>query len=521
MANTLIHHFLENSAARFPDKVALIHDQTRATYRQVNTDSDNLSAFLVTQGVEAGDRIVILLENGYEYVVTYYGILKAGAVAVPLSTDLKADGLDPLLAELEPVGIFSSYRFENLLQASDLAVPSLRILILHQSKKRWDDHRLAIFSFQEALKRTPVPVKQKINTRPSDLANIIYTSSSTGRPKGAMLSHSNIVANTMAICDYLHLSQRDIHMVVLPFFYVMGQSLLNTHIAVGGTVVINNRFAYSASVLNQMVVEKVTGFSGVPSTYAYLLHRSPLKDYKNKLVHLRYCSQAGGHMAIAHQVGLRNALPGHTQIYIMYGATEASARLTYLEPDQFEKKMGSIGKPLPGVSVTILDNQTVEVKQGLIGELNVSGPNIMSGYWRDAETTARALGPYGYRTGDLGYQDADGYLYLAGRKNDTIKVGGHRINTMEVEDLLLATELIIDTAVFGVEDDLLGKKLSALIMLKDKTIDEKMVLKACHAIIPKYKIPSTFLTVGAIPKKANGKVDRLKCLKMISDLQKE
>ncbi len=122
--------------------------------------------------------------------------------------------------------------------------------------------------------------------------------------------------------------------------------------------------------------------------------------------------------------------------------------------------MGSIGKPLPGVSVTILDNQTVEVKQGLIGELNVSGPNIMSGYWRDAETTARALGPYGYRTGDLGYQDADGYLYLTGRKNDTIKVGGHRINTMEVEDLLLATELIIDTAVFGVEDDLLGKKLS-------------------------------------------------------------
>ena len=163
-----------------------------------------------------------------------------------------------------------------------------------------------------------------------------------------MLTHANIVANVNSICQYLQLTDSDIQMVVLPFFYVMGKSLLNTIVAAGGTLVINNKFAFPATVVNQMIQEKVTLFSGVPSTFAYLLHRSPFKKSSGQLKHLRMVTQAGGHMARSVKTALREALPDQTQICIMYGATEASARLTWLDPDYFEQKIDSIGRAIPG-----------------------------------------------------------------------------------------------------------------------------------------------------------------------------
>ena len=179
-----------------------------------------------------------------------------------------------------------------------------------------------------------------------------------------MLTHGNIVANVNSICEYLKLTETDIQMVVLPFFYVMGKSLLNTIIAAGGTLVINNKFAFPATVINQMIEEKVTLFSGVPSTYAYLLHRSPLKKTRDQLKHLRLVTQAGGHMARSVKTTLRETLPDHTEICIMYGATEASARLTWLDPNFFDNKIDSIGRAIPGVTVKILDQKGAEVPQG-------------------------------------------------------------------------------------------------------------------------------------------------------------
>lgn len=516
MANLLIHNFLENSAVRFPDKVALIHENTRATYSRINTDSDRLSSYLDSRGVKKGDRVVIILGNSYEYVVAYYGTLKAGAVAVPLSTDLKPDGLSPLLLELEPKIIISSSRFERLIQASDLQIPTLRTVIVHNPKLDWKGNFGNVIPFSRILSGNTVVGATGNNLSPTDLASIIYTSGSTGKPKGAMLTHGNIVSNTQAICEYLRLGPDDKHMVVLPFFYVMGKSLLNTHIAAGGTVVINNRFAYPAPILKQMSDEKVTGFSGVPSTYAYLLHRSPLREYRDRLDALRFCAQAGGHMARAVKIKLREVLPDHTEIFIMYGATEGAARLTYLSPEQFTNKMDSIGKPIPGVRIKILDENDHEVPPGEIGELHVNGPNIMSGYWKNPEVSAEVLGSHGYRTGDMGYVDKEGYIYLTGRKDNLLKVGGHRVNTQEVEDFLLSTELVVETVVVGSEDALMGHRLRAVIVPREKTLDVKYLSQICSKSLPKYKIPSEFIIVSAIPKQANGKTDWAKCLRTLS-----
>ena len=528
---TLIHHFLEQSAQAYPDKIALIHEDVRATYSQINNMANSIAHWLADNGIKKGDRVVFILENSLEYVVTYYGILKSGAIAVSLSTDLKPDSLNPLIAELEPRFIITNHRFERLLKASDQSLIKKSKLVIKNCKLPWPSN-FQIFSFDEVVNnlsvknpessiqhpassiqnpepRTPEPLNQ------DDLSSIIYTSGSTGKPKGVMLSHENIVSNTYSICQYIELTEKDIQMVVLPFFYVMGKSLLNTHFAVGGTIVINNKFAYPATVIKQIVDERVTGFSGVPSTYAYLLHRSPLEKYRNELLSLRYCSQAGGHMSRKIKEDLRRILPEHTRIFIMYGATEASARLTWLDPQYYMEKMDSIGKPIPGVTMKILDPSGKEVSDGGVGELVGSGPNIMKGYWKDETATLAVLDQNGYHTGDMGYRDKDGFFYVKGRQDNIIKVGGHRINTQEIEDVLMETEFVLETVVLGIPDNLLGHKLVAVLVPISEDCSEKQILGLCAEKLPKYKLPAEVKMVRSLPKNSSGKIDRTKCLELI------
>lgn len=504
----LIHNFIENSAACNPDRVAVIHGDQRITYNQLNTRASKLSAHLQQNGIINGDRIALLLENSTEYVIAYYAALKAGAVAAPLNPALKPDGLKYLLNHLEPSVIITSFKSERLLKAVNLNTIDLKQLIIKEPRQKWQNTPFKLTTFDESTTNSIYPTN---SISPTDLASIIYTSGSTGEPKGVMLSHKNIVSNTDSICQYLNLTEKDIQMVVLPFFYVMGKSLLNTHMAAGGTIVINNRFMYPADVVNQMIEEKVTGFSGVPSTYAYLLNRSPLAASKDKLNSLRYCSQAGGHMANSLKRELRNALPKHTDIVIMYGATEAAARLTYLAPNHFESKIGSIGKPIPNVSICLLNEDGKEVSDGKEGELVAQGANIMQGYWKDPKDTARVLNEQGYHTGDIGYRDKDGFLYIKRRKDGLLKVGGHRVNPTEIEDFLMATSQLIETAVVGLPDKFMGNKLTALIVPKAEDCDLKSLMEICAKGLPNHKHLSEIIAVRALPKNANGKIDKSKC----------
>ncbi|GFO64851.1 acyl--CoA ligase [Geomonas paludis] len=506
----MVHSFLESSAAARPDKVALVHDGERVSYRQLNRSASRLAGFLLQRGVLPGDRIVILLSNGVKYAASYYGVLKAGAVAVPLNVETGQETLGRLLDELQPAGIIVEQGGGHLLQQFHLVPPSVRFLVAIDTSVPGDEPRL-VWGWDEALMAEELP-EGAGKVSPEALASIIYTSGSTGQPKGVMLSHRNIVSNTRSITQYLRLTENDIQMVVLPFFYVMGKSLLNTHIAVGGTVVINNNFAYTASVIRQMAEEGVTGFSGVPSTYAYLLHRSPLASFRDRLPSLRYCTQAGGHMPREIKERLLQVLPPHTKLFIMYGATEAAARLTYVEPERLPEKLGSIGRAIPGVTVRVLDAQGEELPDGACGELVASGPNIMVGYWNDPEATARVLDGNGYHTGDLGYRDADGYLYVTGRKDHLLKVGGHRIDPQEIEEVLMSSGTLLEVVVLGLDDPLLGKKLVALAVPLGGNPSDRTLLSFCHARLPRHKIPGEIRLVAALPKYPSGKIDRASCL---------
>lgn len=521
----LINNYLENSAIRYPNKIAVIHGDRRVTYNQLNTQANSLASNLISQGIGKGDRVALLLRNSVDYIIAYYAILKAGAVATPINPGLRPEGLQYLINDMKPASIITNSKSERLLKAIDLSHPSLKCLIIRSPKQKWAGVSFGVHTFGQAIaKALPQSAEGVVSARAEegmaniasqdDLASIIYTSGSTGEPKGVMLSHKNIVSNTDSICEYLKLTQSDIQMVILPFYYVMGKSLLNTHVAVGGTVVINNRFMYPADVVHQMITENVTGFSGVPSTYAYLLNRSPLAKSRDQLVDLRYCSQAGGHMSAALKTELRDALPKETEIFIMYGATEASARLSYLDSKYFKKKMGSIGKPISNVTIRIMDENHKEVEDGDEGELVASGPNIMMGYWKDPQNTAVALDSAGYHTGDIGYRDREGFLYVLRRKDGLLKVGGHRINPMEIEDFLMDTNLLIEVAVVGVPDELLGNSMVALVVPRAEHCTDKYVLKKCTEGLPKHKIPSDVLLMKALPKNANTKIDQLKCVEI-------
>ncbi len=510
----LIHDFLQLSAARFPQKTAAIQEDRRVSYDEILTKSKLLASHLVASGLYKGDRVVLVHENSIEYIAAYYGVLIAGGVVVSLNPETHPDNLRSFFEELSPVAsIFSVKSFRIFCNVAPFPGSLKTVVVTGKTALPDAAFPVPMTTFDE-FSESPIDFTiPEIDER--DLAAIIYTSGSTGKPKGVMLTHKNIVANTLSICTYLELTENDIQMIVLPFFYVMGKSLLNTHVAVGGTVVINNRFAFPATVIRQMIAEKVTGFSGVPSTFAYLLHRSPLAASREKLSSLRYVSQAGGHMAKQVKFALRAVLPEHTDIIIMYGATEASARLTWLDPEHFHEKIDSIGKAIPGVSISVIGSNGKELPPNEIGEITASGDNIMVGYWKNESATRQVIDLNGYHTGDMGYKDDEGYIFVTGRRDNQIKVGGHRVDPQEIEDAIMESNLLIELALIGIPDQLLGNRLFSLAVSVNGTVTENDVLAFAAKILPRHKVPSAIYFIKTLPKNANGKVDRAACGEII------
>jgi acyl-CoA synthetase (AMP-forming)/AMP-acid ligase II len=291
-------------------------------------------------------------------------------------------------------------------------------------------------------------------------------------------------------------------MAILPFYYSYGNSLLLTHMYCGGSVVIDNRFAYPNVILEIMSQERVTGFSGVPSTFAILMHKSNIRNYHFE--HLRYITQAGGPMTPALTQKIMEAMP-HLKIFVMYGQTEASARLSYLEPERLLEKIGSIGRAIPGVELTVRNENGKACKPGDVGEIVAKGDNIMLGYWNNQEATQIVLKRDGLHTGDLATVDEDGYIFIVSRSSDMIKSGAHRISPKEIEEVIAEFPGIIESAVIGVPDEILGEALVAYIVVKDK-IDQKELRKHLRLNLAPFKIPGEITEIEALPKTQSGKI---------------
>lgn len=338
-----------------------------------------------------------------------------------------------------------------------------------------------------------------------DVAVILFTSGSTGKPKGVMLTHFNLIYNTDSIIDYLKLTQKDRVETVLPFYYCYGTSILHTHFRVGGSLVINNKFMFPQTVIEDINKYNCTGFSGVPSTYQILLRMTDMKN--TKFPTLRYITQAGGKLPEIFIKQLIDIL-GVVDIFIMYGQTEATARLSYLPPYLIKEKMNSIGRGIKGTQLQVLNSQGNKVKVGEIGEVVAQGGNIMKGYFNDKQATDKVLIKGNLYTGDVAKVDDDGFIYIVAREKNIIKSGGIRISPKEIEDIILQIPEVVECAVIGVLDDILGEAVKAFVVIvSDKTfVDFKYILDFCKKQLPSYKIPRYIEFLNALPKNSSGKV---------------
>ena len=499
---TLMHGLLEHAAAASPGAPVLIERDREVTYGALNRMATQCAHLFRAHGVAAGDRVVIALENSAEMVAAYFGVMKAGGVAVPLPSGPRSDRLPAALADCTPRVAVVDEPTARTRGATGLFATVPNVFVSSATAPAHPYVHLE--AAREASATTPV----EGHGDDGDLAAIIYTSGSTGEPRGVMLSHRNLVSNARSIVGYLRLTAADRVMCVLPFYYVYGLSLLHTHIAVGGSLVIENRSAFPNVVLDQMAAHAVTGFAGVPSTFALMLARSNIDEAR--LPHLRYVTQAGGGMPPAKITEWLERGP-KADFYVMYGATEAAARLTYLPPADLNRKLGSIGRAIPNVVVRVVTEDGRIAAARETGELVAQGANIACGYWHRPEETGQRFGPDGYRTGDLGYADEEGFLFLVGRQHDMIKVGANRVGAREIEDVLHEHHAVHEAAVVAAFHDLLGEVPIAFVALRGEAVaDPELTLRAFAASrLVAYKVPARVVVLPELPKLPGaGKLDR-------------
>ncbi len=520
----LVHSLLEQTSRRYPDKPAVWYRDQWMSYGEIETQASQVAQFLISQGLQRGERVTLLMENSFTFITSYFGILKAGGVVVGLNTEITSEDLEYLVHNSEARFLLINKERLRLYEPVKERLPSLHTVVVSDDASHFspsaDDkgevpaslvsNATGIISFQSILKEYSGAAHDGSTTpaagRPIDidLAEIVYTSGSTGVPKGVMLSHLNLTSNMQSIAEYLHLCPDDRIMVILPFTYIYGKSLLLTHFLIGGSLVIDNRFVYPNKILQTMEQTNVTGFAGVPSTFSILLNRSSLKNYT--FPSLRYVTQAGGHMAPALQKEVVEAFYP-AMLYVMYGATEAAPRLSYLEPSMLLRKLGSIGTPVPNVDLFVADEEGKQVPVGQEGEIVARGSNIMQGYWKDPKGTSEVLKHGLYFTGDLGTQDEEGYLYVVGRKKNIIKVKGFRVSAKEIEERILEIEGVVETAVIGVPDEVLGEAVKAFIVAREGAqLTQQTVLASLKPHLSSYKLPKQIEFRGSLPKNKSGKI---------------
>lgn len=495
----LVPEFL-SAGKRHAERIALVDGSLRMSYAELVFSATNFSVALQRKGLKRGDRVALILENSWQYVVAFYGVLMAGGVVVPLNSAAKAPDFINWWRHCNPHFMVVDGANVEVAKAmgSGNEVPAALVcgggsIVPGES-----------FEKQLGAGVTTAPEMPLVDAE--ECACILYTSGTTGNPKGVMLSAANLGHNASAIVQYLKLTCDDSIVVVLPFYYSYGNSILHSHLRVGATMILQKRFLYPQVIMEMLVTERVTGFAGVPSTFLLLLDRVTLDKYD--LSSLRYITQAGGPMGITLTRRLRAALP-FPDLFVMYGQTEASARVTYLPPQQLEAKLGSVGIPIPEVSIEIRDDAGVILSSYIEGQVWIWGPSIMIGYWRDPAGTAAVLSNGWLNTGDMGYLDEDGYLFLAGRRSDIIKVGAHRVHPKDVEDVIAELSAVQEVAVLGVSDPLLGEAIRAVVVLVPGTeIDELSIKRHCLAVLPGYKVPKTVDFVSTLPRTASGKIHR-------------
>lgn len=509
----LVNAFLEASAERSPAKEALVCQGARLTFAQIETSANSLANALAEIGLKRRDRAAIHLENSVQSVVSLFAILKAGGVFVIVNPQVKAGKLAYIVNDCGARALITDSRHFQEAGESLAQCTSLRAVILTNFDRfepcETQHSSMPVFSYDTLLAQssTDRPACPSIDV---DLASLIYTSGSTGNPKGVMLTHLNMVTAANSITQYLENTADDTIINSLPLAFDYGLYQVLMAMKFGGKVVLENGFVFPQQVIDLVVRERVTGWPMVPTIVAILLKLKNLDRYDFST--LRYITNTAQALPPRHISRLMEIFPG-VRIYSMYGLTECK-RVSYMPPEELARRPASVGKAMPNSEIWIVDEDGNEITTPRTpGELVVRGAHVMKGYWNLPEDTARALRPglypgeYVLYTGDLFETDEDGYLYFLGRRDDMIKTAGERVSPKEIENALCEMSEVIEAAVIGVEDDILGQAIKAFVVPADGSIvGEKDVIRFCAGRLEGFMVPKSVEFRAELPRTATGKV---------------
>jgi long-chain acyl-CoA synthetase len=489
---------LRESARRAPAKTAVILEAARLSYAQLDELSDRVAAGLAAAGVASGDKVGLQLPNIPQFVIAYFGILKAGGVVVPMNVLLKAPEVEFQLRDsgARVLITFGAFLSESAKAAEAAAVTSLYVVT--------ESGAPAAGTAFEALLAGDPPGPRLALRNPADPAVIIYTSGTTGTPKGAVLSHLSLYMNADIPGRLFEFNADDTVVVALPLFHVFGlSSVMNTCILLGGTMSLVSRFEPRA-VLELMRRDRVSVFMGVPTMFIALLQEAGAAD----------CDPASLRVAVSGGAPIPaeviDSFEGRFGVPILegYGLSESSSAATF-NISATERKVYSAGKPIWGTSVQIwdADSRPLPPGAGQVGEIVLRGANIMIGYHDNPEATAKAFAGGWFHTGDLGYLDEDGYLFIVDRIKDLIIRGGYNVYPREVEEVIYAHPAVAEAAVIGVPDPKLGEEVRAVVAVKaGQSVTEAELIEFVKERAAAYKYPRTVEFRDSLPKNATGKI---------------
>jgi long-chain acyl-CoA synthetase len=481
---------LTRNAAAHPDRVAVRLGDDTVSYRDLDDASARVAGLLAARGVGPDVPVGIMLPNVPQFAMVYYGVLRAGGVVVPMNPLLKAREVAYYLGDSGAPVIFAWHAM-----ASEAEVGA----------KEADAEAIVVdpATFADLLAAS-TPAPEVVDRAPDDTAVLLYTSGTTGRPKGADLTHANLIKNAEVTSDeLLQLGPDDVIFGGLPLFHSFGQTCtLNTAIAAGASLSVLPRFD-PAQALRLVADHRATVFAGVPTMYSALLHVPNRGDFDVSALRV---SVSGG---AAMPVEVLRQFEGAFGCIVLegYGLSETSPVASFNHPDQ-ERKPGSIGTPIRGVEMRVVDSAGAELPQGEVGEIAIRGHNIMKGYWNKPEATSEAISADGwFRTGDIGRMDEDGYYYIVDRKKDLIIRGGYNVYPREIEEVLYEHPSVAEAAVIGMPHPDLGEEVGAAVVLKPGTSATPEELQNyVKSQVAAYKYPRRVWLLEALPKGPTGKI---------------
>ena len=492
---------LEESAEKYPEKPALILGDRVLDYAGLRAAAKKFANALVSMGVKPGDKVAIMLPNVPEYVISYYGILNAGAVVVPLNGLLQGQEVAYHLDNSDAVAFVAWEDFLDSAQKGYEDAEGCKNLIVAESPDG-DGVPEGVPGFETLLSEQSEEF-DVAPAMPDDTAVVIYTSGTTGKPKGAELSHFNLFFNAVYKADnLLKLREDDIGMAVLPLFHIFGQTtVMNAGIYSGNTIAMVPRFEPEAA-LETIQDNGVTIFVGVPTMYQYLLRYPDAKDYDTSS--LRLGISGGSSMPVE----VLKSFEEEFGVVILegYGLSETSPGACFNRSSE-ERKVGSIGIPFWGVELKVVDENDEEAPVGERGELLVRGHNVMKGYYKNPEANEESMKNGWFYTGDVATKDEDGYFFIVDRVKDLVVRGGYNVYPREVEEAIYEHSGVAEVAVIGVPHEELGEEVVAVITMKEgESADEEEIISFTQERVARYKYPRRVKFMDELPKNATGKI---------------